>query len=56
MQKPNCIKLILSAAMLATQLNTKVADGSIDTHCVIRLDKYVCNPIQDRYLTYPISI
>lgn len=32
--------------MLATQLNEKVTSGELDTNCVIRLDKYICNPIQ----------
>jgi len=32
--------------MLATQLNDKVTSGELDTNCVIRLDKYICNPIQ----------
>ena len=38
--------------MLATQLNEKVTSGELDTNCVIRLDKYICNPIQpDRSLS-----
>ena len=35
-----------SSAMLATQLNDKVTSGLLDTHCIIRLDKYICNAIQ----------
>jgi len=35
-----------SSAMLATQLNDKVTSGQLDTNCIIRLDKYICNAIQ----------
>ena len=34
--------------MLATQLNNLVCEGQLESYCVIKLDKYVCNPIQDR--------
>lgn len=36
----------IPAAMLATQLNDKVTSGQMDNFSVIRLDKYICNPIQ----------
>lgn len=52
-QGPDRYRLLLSdgkhshsSAMLATQLNEKVTSGELDTNCVIRLDKYICNPIQ----------
>lgn len=35
-----------SSAMLATQLNDKITSGELENNCVIRLDKYICNPIQ----------
>lgn len=36
-----------SFAMLATQLNVKVSSGEITNNCIICLDRYVCNMIQD---------
>ncbi|KAK4291892.1 hypothetical protein Pmani_035302 [Petrolisthes manimaculis] len=36
-----------SFAMLATQLNNKVSSGEITNNCIVRLDRYVCNMIQD---------
>jgi replication factor A1 len=35
-----------SSAMLATQLNDKITNGELDNNAVVRLDKYICNPIQ----------
>ncbi|EDO36119.1 predicted protein [Nematostella vectensis] len=39
--------LIHTSAMLATQLNDKVTDGEIEVKAVVRLDKYICNIIQE---------
>ncbi|XP_031572203.1 replication protein A 70 kDa DNA-binding subunit-like [Actinia tenebrosa] len=39
--------LIHTSAMLATQLNDKVTEGEIEMKAVIRLDKYICNIIQE---------
>lgn len=36
-----------SFAMLATQLNSKVADGEVTDNCVIRMNRYVCNTVQE---------
>ncbi|KAK3878860.1 hypothetical protein Pcinc_016547 [Petrolisthes cinctipes] len=36
-----------SFAMMATQLNNKVSSGKITNNCIVRLDRYVCNMIQD---------
>ncbi|KAI8504968.1 60S acidic ribosomal protein P1 [Branchiostoma belcheri] len=36
-----------SSAMLATQQNHLVNSGQLEQHCVIRLEKYICNTIQD---------
>ncbi|XP_070572382.1 replication protein A 70 kDa DNA-binding subunit-like [Ptychodera flava] len=35
------------SAMLATQLNSKVASGDLDPRTIIQLDKYICNTIAD---------
>ncbi|XP_052800689.1 replication protein A 70 kDa DNA-binding subunit-like [Mya arenaria] len=35
-----------SHAMLATQLNTKMASGEMDNHCVVRVKQYICNTLQ----------
>ncbi|WAR01828.1 RFA1-like protein [Mya arenaria] len=32
--------------MLATQLNTKMASGEMDNHCVVRVKQYICNTLQ----------
>ena len=37
-----------SCAMLATQLNTLVADKVLEEFCVIRVNKYQCNNIQGK--------
>ena len=37
---------VVTAAMLATQLNDKVTSGELDNFAVIRLDKFLCNVIQ----------
>lgn len=51
-----CLMAYCAAAMLATQLNDKVTSGELDTNCVIRLDKYICNPIQpDRSVDTTLS-
>jgi len=34
-----------SFAMLATQLNTKVADGELDEHTIIRIDRYITSMV-----------
>lgn len=36
-----------SFAMLATQLNGKVASGEISQNCVIQMNRFVCNTVQD---------
>ncbi|XP_042880445.1 replication protein A 70 kDa DNA-binding subunit-like isoform X2 [Penaeus japonicus] len=36
-----------SFAMLATQLNNKVANGEIANNCVIQMNRYVCNTVQN---------
>ncbi|XP_066303050.1 replication protein A 70 kDa DNA-binding subunit-like isoform X1 [Branchiostoma lanceolatum] len=36
-----------SSAMLATQQNHLVNSGQLQNNCVIRLEKYICNTIQD---------
>ncbi|XP_045135026.1 replication protein A 70 kDa DNA-binding subunit-like [Portunus trituberculatus] len=36
-----------SFAMLATQLNPKVDSGDITNNCIIRMDRYVCNTVQE---------
>lgn len=36
-----------SFAMLATQLNSKVATGEISNNCIIQMNRYVCNTVQD---------
>ena len=36
-----------SFAMLATQLNDKVDSGQITNNCIIRMDRYVCNTVQE---------
>lgn len=36
-----------SFAMLATQLNQKVDSGDITNNCIIRMDRYVCNTVQE---------
>ncbi|XP_047474800.1 replication protein A 70 kDa DNA-binding subunit-like isoform X1 [Penaeus chinensis] len=36
-----------SFAMLATQLNSKVASGEIANNCVIKMNRYVCNTVQN---------
>ncbi|XP_050714389.1 replication protein A 70 kDa DNA-binding subunit-like [Eriocheir sinensis] len=36
-----------SFAMLATQLNSKVDTGEIKNNCIISLDRYVCNTVQE---------
>ncbi|KAK4329099.1 hypothetical protein Pmani_000511 [Petrolisthes manimaculis] len=33
--------------MLATHLSNKVSSGKITNYCIVRLDRYVCNMIQD---------
>jgi replication factor A1 len=34
-------------AMLATQLNYMVSNDELDAKAIIRLDKYICNIIQE---------
>jgi len=36
-----------SFAMLATQLNGKVASGEISQNCIIKMNRFVCNTVQD---------
>lgn len=36
-----------SFAMLATQLNGKVASGEISQNCIIQMNRFVCNTVQD---------
>ena len=36
-----------SFAMLATQLNEKVAAGEIEPFCIIKLDRFICNTVQN---------
>ncbi|KAG0725250.1 Replication protein A DNA-binding subunit [Chionoecetes opilio] len=36
-----------SFAMLATQLNNKVASGEISNNCIISMNRYVCNTVQE---------
>lgn len=36
-----------SFAMLATQLNSKVASGEVSNLCIIRMNRYVCNTVQE---------
>ena len=38
----------LTQAMLATQLNNLVKDGTISNRCVVRLNEYICNKVQNR--------
>lgn len=45
-----------SFAMLATQLNNKVSSGEITNNCVVRLDRYVCNMIQDNKKVRSLSL
>ena len=35
-------------AMLATQLNDLVTNNELQKFCVVRLDEYICNSVQDR--------
>ena len=37
-------------AMLATQQNSKVTDGSLAANCVISLKSYICNTVQGKKL------
>jgi hypothetical protein len=53
--KPDRYKLCLSdgvhkqaSAMLATQLNVLVTDGSIVTNGVVKLDRYICSTVSGR--------
>lgn len=39
--------LPLVGAMLATQLNELVNNGELEVKAIIRLDKYICNTIQE---------
>ena len=36
------------SGMLATQLSAKVENDEISKLCIVRVDKHVCNTIQDR--------
>ena len=35
-------------AMLATQLNDLVTNNELQKFCVIKLDEYICNSVQER--------
>ena len=43
----NFVLVVIVAAMLATQLNDLVISKQIEVKAVIRLDKYICNIIQE---------
>lgn len=36
-----------SFAMLATQLNGLVTSGEVDNNCIIKLNRYICNTVQE---------
>lgn len=36
-------------AMLATQLNHMIPDGTIDNNCVIRAEKIISNAVSEKY-------
>ena len=35
-------------AMLATQQNSKVLDGSLVSNCIVSLKQYICNTVQGK--------
>ncbi|ESO97542.1 hypothetical protein LOTGIDRAFT_208727 [Lottia gigantea] len=39
--------LIYSHAMLATQLNELMENGKVDNNCVIQVERYLCNTVQN---------
>ena len=42
-------------AMLATQQNSKVQDGSLVANCVVVLKQYICNTVQGKKCVVPPS-
>ena len=45
--------LVRTQAMLATQQNSKVQDGSLVANCVVVLKQYICDNVQGKkYVTY----
>ena len=42
------LKIDFNAGMLATQMNLKVTSNEIDKHCLVVINRYVCNTIHER--------
>ena len=40
--------MLFSTGMLATQITPKVQSGEIDKFAIIKINKHICNNIQDR--------
>ena len=43
-------------AMLATQLNNLIQENQLAAHCLIRLDEFICNTVQDRQIAIVLQL